>query len=854
MTKITVGTPVTAPLTPGRDDTNVWPTHLAKYGAGGLEVVETTSDRDGISDARKTDKAVLVRSDDGGRAALYEWSSGGWNKVDIGDFSGMTITDGANVFNDIVEIKLANMTANQYPNDSIDSVTLTAEGSLDWATMGDPSSGSRATSVLVEPPLQTYPDPDNTGVTRLRVKEGSYEPMKAPGYLAYVDFPEKVIGKLGYHTLGHYDSAIWPTDTVVSGGGLIPTIADKKLIGLQEYDGKDPNKTGGTDFLVAFRVAFKGHAVNAGKIKAYLAKQPASGTSDSADYLRDVNGELLVREVNYKAGDEYGHIEVLGIVNAKGLTNMSMHIEHNFSDSLLIEERAVGLSGVMVQALESKSKTGAALMQYEIDTKQNIEFNKIYYGDSIMDFNWEATHGLPMEEIQAGVGANLPDGFHFKNLSNIYISSKDDHIYVHDAGTVCDFSLGKIFNAFDTRSLHGKEINVKATIIDKDAPFTIGVVKWTGKPDQYTNNIFSSRNSATVVFDAGWELVGSLFFPSESVTGDHTLTKKFTVPSDANNFAVIIYPGVPNSPLTLKIKDFDVDVVNPFYGYEMYVAGKLNELHLEEDTEFAHFSQANENYVSLRYTIGKSADGDPMPVGVLRKGKADITLDPSINKIVGSAATSGEGGLKFGKDGKAIVDTTLWIHSEQPEKTASDVTFWYELVNSHGIATKIIPSETTFKVSGDSSGDYSMKEFSLDVITGDRIVLKASADKDDGAFIQSNSPAHPLVDIEIRIDELTAFANDDPFTGVELDQFDKVYTGVLTATKYVSHTDSATFHIEVPDDMNVSVLEAIKKLDDGTVTTVKSLDWSYNLKSQMLTVYFGEVVEECAITLGIYTV
>ena len=846
------GTPVSAPITPGRDDTNTWPTHYAKFGRGGFEVVDSIAERDAITKERKTDKAVLVRSNNEGKAALYEWSNSSWNEVDLNDFIGLSVDDGVNNYGAISEIKLVGLKASQNPDDSIDSVTITAESMIDWSTLGDPTTNNKANSVIVEPPLQVFADPDKAETARMKLQEGVFEPRHAPGYLAYIAFPEKLIGKKGYHALGHYDSAIYPTDVVVDGGSFIVTDAKRKAIGVQEYDGKDPNVTGGADFLVAARLTFKGNAVNAGKIKIYLAKQPITANGGAPEYLKDVNGDLLAKEVNYKAGDKFGTLEIMSVINAKGLTEFSLHVEHTFASDLIIEDRAKGLSGIMVQALEGFSKTGQALTQYEIDTQQNIEFNKVYYGDSLMSFNWEVTHGLPMEQIQAGVGANLPDGFHLKNLSGVHIGSEDGYIYVRDAGTVCDFSLGKIFNAFDTRSLRGKEIKAKATLNAKGSPFTVALVKWTGTPNAYTNSIFSKRNNAAIVFDQGWELVDSLFFAESSTENFETATKNFTIPSDAKNFAIIVYPGVPNSPLELKIKNFDADAVTPSYAYEVYESGKINELHLHEDTEYARFTQDNEDYEDLRYTIGKSVDGQPMPCGVFRKGKANISLDPTLNQISGSAATSGEGGLKFGKDGKAIVDTTLWLHSEQPENTTSNVTFWFELVNSNNIASKIIPSETTFPISGNSSGDYSMKEFTVDVVAGDRLILKASADKDDGAFIESNSKAHPMVDIEIRVKELASDLGDDPFSGIDLSQFDTVYPSGIVVTKDVTNKSSVEFNIDLPDKANIVVLSAIKELGDFSVRPVSRLDWSYSNENKTLNVSFGETVLLGRIILGIY--
>lgn len=91
MSKITVGTPVTSPLVPGSDDTNTWPTHIAKYGQGGFELVADTAGRDGISDERKQEKVVLVLDKGDGTPALYADVGDTWKLISL--MSGIRVVD-----------------------------------------------------------------------------------------------------------------------------------------------------------------------------------------------------------------------------------------------------------------------------------------------------------------------------------------------------------------------------------------------------------------------------------------------------------------------------------------------------------------------------------------------------------------------------------------------------------------------------------------------------------------------------------------------------------------------------------------------------------------------------------------
>lgn len=763
---------------------------------------------------------------------------------------GITVDDGTTNFGDIKLLKLKGITADRPTGDSIDSVTLTAENS--WGTLGDSTSNVKGSIVLAEPPLQAYADPNDVDTVRLRLEQGTFEAIHAPGYLAYMESPVSIVGKT-FSATTHADGIIYPLDVVVDNGTYIVKDMKSKVIGIQEADQGDPNVTGGTDYLVAFRIALESEAPADGYVQIYLAEKAEFG--QPVKYLEDVNGEPFVVRRYYHLGDKLGSLETVGVVNAKGLKEFTMHVVDSFDkDDINVLPRDEGVSGIMVQALLPTSKSGLASLQYEVDTEQNIEFTRYYASDSMMTLDWLSTYVMPVSEGVGGEGADFPDGIHLNNISNLMVGFVDGRMVFKDNGSnKVDFVFGKIEDAATTRVMREKMLTVKLALTNKDAAFRVALMKWTGNPDEYTQEIFNSRNNGAPVLQSGWSIADSLFIPEDVVNEDHEVTHEFTVPKDANNYAVVIYPEEEKQPTELKLKMFNAGSKAPFYYYVLHQSRKLNELHLEYDKEFYESVQDASGLYSLRYTINDAANGHPMPCGTHRKGKADITLDPTVNQIPGSSASGGEGALKFGKDGEATVNTLLNIASEQAAASNHPTDFWWVTVAADGSMTEIPGSRTSLPISGGSSGTYSMTPFTLAVEAGDRIALRAKSDMPDGAYLISIEGKIPLVDISINFKELIeAPTADDPFASLDLQQFDHVYTNQLTVTKDVGNIDSAIFKIDIGEQDHLVVLGAVKELPDNSVRPVKVLDWSYNNNDQNLRVSFGETVMLGRVTLGIY--
>lgn len=606
-------------------------------------------------------------------------------------------------------------------------------------------------------PAKSGADQITSDEVMLSIDHGAFEPMRAPSFLAYLEEDEEIVGKHNeaQPDRGHHDGKLWFGDVVKGPGMYIETDMATKRYGIQESDELDPAVTGGTNFLVAYRIHMKGKAPSDGMVRMYLYNASID-PFDPKGYLTDVDGQPMVVQRNYKAGEVLGSLDVVGVVNAKGIQEFTCHVMDTFAnDSVMLTDRTEGCTGLMIQALTTNNKTGDGLLQYQLDTAETISFSSHYLGTYRMSLGSVIGAKLPFQAINAGYGMTAVNGLHFDNLSNMKAGVMDNHLMFQDNGTdICDFTFGKVFSAEETQMLRGKSVKFSGTIIDKDDAWNVSLMKWTGAPDAYTDRILASRNNGSPVFSSGWEEAGKLFVTEDAVAGDHVMLKDFTVPTDANNYAIIIYPVSSQMPITLKLKEFKVDVATPFTGYVLKYPKIAGEYHLAFSEQYKQFIQDTQGYASLRYTLNDKAEGLPMPVGEPRKGAADISLDPSVNKVSGSSAKGGEGAVKFDSDGQASIRTKLNVWNEQATKTAFK--FWWSTVDKDGKLTKIPESELSGEVGGHTGGTiYYMPTLKIQVEAGDRIALSASADKADGAYLQCNSDNKPMVDVEIQFNELT---------------------------------------------------------------------------------------------------
>lgn len=770
-----------------------------------------------------------------------------------GSSTGLEIDDGTSDVASISKLNIKGVKISKIPNSDgmgANEAEVTAGINIHMMSPNEQYGNALCNELVVEPPLQVDDTPTGENTGKLYLEHGVFEPIQSPGMLAYLTEDTEVVGKEP-DILKHHKGALWFDDIVVPSGSYIVSDKTNKAYGIQDWTEDDPNVTGGVNYLIAFRASFKGVAPDDGFVKIAVIKKGLTPLDTGTGFLEDINGEPLIVERQYKLGEKLGILDIIAVVNAKGLQEFQCIAIDNFQDDVLVlEDRTEGASGLMIQCIKSsktgEAKTGNALQQFEIDTNQNVEFSSHYLGVDRCTIAYYTQKDTPMTEGSIGQGMTMNDGLHFYNLSKMKTGTQTGHLIFQDNGIdICDFSFGKIFSAEETQMLRGKKIDFSTTITDKNNGFNVALMKWLGTPDKYTKELYTSRNGGgSPIFQTNWSKVDELFISEDAVSGDHTATKTFTIPADANNYAVIIYPINAQSPLTLKLKEFKIDVNEPFTGYVVTAPELTNELHLVYDKEYKELIQDNQGFASLRYTINTIEL--PSPVGELGKGLADITLDTNFNKVNGSQARGGEGAIVFNASGHAVIHTQLRLWSEKAKGTKSEINFWWaKVIGEAGSETydEIADSESVFEVVGGAKGViYRTKTFTIDVEAGDKLALRMQGNSADAAFLESIAPNKPMVQTEIQFVELVADQGDTGGTGVDLSGFTLAPQIVEYGIYQFVEKQNVDINIDIPADVEANVI-AVEEVNfsTGKIRPIPNVDYQYDLNTKIWSFNMGAV-------------
>lgn len=875
------GTNVYAPVVAGKDTDDDMAVAYASELQGAVQPFSNIADRDAWTAKFKSrlykTVAFIIDDDDN-----YKWdgtqedgSDGKWVKVD--KYTGLTLTDKENTeWAPVNNISFPQAEFNQvgqktqitFPDssftlsvkdeagtDTLGIDTLVFESSIvepdnldskevrvkpymeftNVAVSEEPQVISvKANTLSVSYPLEVFASPNAELDAVIALAHGSLEMGHAPAYLAYAHSEIAIVGKEGLS--GHHDGAVWFTDSVYPSNAFMSVDRAAKTISIQEADTLDPNVTGGTDYLIAFRIHMQGNAPDDGKVRIYL------WDTIKKAYIKDVNGDPMGSQRLYKQGEELGFISVIGVVNAKGSTTFTTHVMDDFvDDELIISSRTEGASGILVQALTSDEKTSPALLQFEQDTNQQIDFDSKYYGPNLISLDWMLQEDSPEFTAPAGSIKGLNDGSMLYAIGQTKLSIANKTLSLVTA----DFNLGKFINPDDTHLLKGKTIKAYTTMANPDGDIVMAMFKWTGTAGKATTKIYGSRNQGGgIVPVAGWEQVEEDVIVANALGDFKEYSHNFTVPDDAVELAIILYPSLGLTTDSIHIKGFNADVLNPFMGYIVKAPELYTEQHLRYDPQYAKLVQDRQGYASLRYTLNNTpASGVPMPVGMIKAGKANITIDDSVNVVVGSAARGGEGAIKFGGEGRIVVKSELYIYPGESLQKGNKATarFWYASVSDDGQTfTKIDDSETSFLVTGgDLPSKCKMNPFGMDVKTNDRIVLLSLTDATDDAYIISNFTSTMLT-TEINFDEIVAQGYDDPdlisAPIPKANVFDRrVYSFAGNAQQNV------VIDLDIPADVQLAEIEVVKH--SGTITTsIKDCEYAYDSSAKKLTVHVGNAV------------
>jgi hypothetical protein len=733
---------------------------------------------------------------------------------------------------------------------------------LDVSNRFDSNGGVRATSIKVGPSLEVFPETDIHGAITpdsgiIDIVPGTFERRQAEGFLAYMEESEDLAN---WRTDNTERGRIWFGDIIVGDGNMFIAVdRPNKAWGLQEDDNKDPNITGGTAYLIAVQLAFRGTAGSDGWVKMQLVvnnplavgSMPADGTP-----ILDENGQQYAVKKNIKTDEEIGKLFFAGITKFKSETFFRLEVTSNLSNDVLeIMDRTEGPSGILLQAIHTNEKTGRALIQFEEDTGYNLEFSSHYLGPDIATAVGLTVKDDPLQEGNAGTALTLEDGWGVYNTTPLKIGVVNNRIQIQDNGTdLCYFNFHKIFSAEKTKMLLGKELDVSIIIEDKQSAFRVYMAKWTGEPDKYTKDIITDIINDTPTVAPNWELAPDSIFISEDVlSGEHTLTGTLTVPSDAKNFAVLIAPIEKVSPLLLKLKDMPISVHEPFTGYVVHHPTIVGEEHLVISKEYKQFGVdlPTTSIAGFRYTINQNQT--LLPSGNLIKGNADVSsvgYDPL-------AQGGEEGVLKFGVNGTAQIRTIFRIHVGEsvPDGGSSTTKFYWAIKTAPNTYSKISDSETSITLHK-SDQDYqfiSTPEFTLQAEKDMEIICIAESTVNDGAYLESNAQKQYLINTVINFEEtkFQSVYNDDPDVGVDLSGASKVAYSMTIADYPFINKNFVTIPMDIPLDTEVVVLGVYYIDSNGQIRDSNNVDYLYEPVAKEFRFAFGTITSG-KIVLGFY--
>lgn len=678
----------------------------------------------------------------------------------------------------------------------------------------------------------------------LEIRHDAFEPMHDPSYLAYLSTPVSFRGK----------GTFWFDNEVTPAGPYILTDSVHRSYGIQEADDSDPATSGGTNYLIAFRVDLDGVAPSAGAIRLHL--QALDGLGNPTGYLLDANGNPVGVERQYKPHDNLGVLDVLAVVNAGAVKQFSCGIEHTFTSPLPITTRAGSYTGLLIQALGPTAKTGPALQQFELDTAKVVNYRAVVYGPDRASLDWDKAHPFGIEDVDAGTVYTTAGGLFIH-------PDQRTHVITDSAGLTATssaidpagFIFGKVFPTDETHSLRGSSITASVIAQTNTSAYRVAMLKWVGDPHEYNPNI-GQRNavSGLMEYSTGWSEVSNVLMPKNTGMDATSCTYKATVPTDAVNYAVVMYPEVAATPLAFKVFQFDVAVDTPVSGYFLYASAQLSEVVLANSEEHARLSMPiPAGYNALRYTLNATpSTGIPLPVGTVASGKADVVIDTSINRISGYA---GEGAIKFLKASTVTVATSVQVYPGEnvPANTGATVQLWYSRVKADGTFIKIPESEFTTHLGASALPSIlDIPKFTIPVAAGERIALFGLSNMADGAFLRGDMKSAPLIQTNLTVDVAVTVPVDDPFKGMDLSAFTAIHRNRLVVTKDFKNQASAIIPVVIPAGATMSVLEVVKLSTDGSVRPVAKLDYVYHTDTKILNVSFGETVLDGRITIGVY--
>lgn len=625
---------------------------------------------------------------------------------------------------------------------------------------------------------------------------------------------------------------------VSSQGAIIPDKASKSY---------DVEFVG--DILCVIKLSMAGFAPDDGSVMVSLNDLTKSGV------VTDTNGDMVSGRRHYKKGDLLGDVLVYAIFQNLQPTELKPVVSFKFNNSngpLVSADRVQSGTCFLLQTMSDTGDTGDALQQFEIDSGQTFQYSTYNLGE-VAGLGYVVYQDTPVQSGPAGGGETLMDGWFFNPLTKMKFGIDNANLVFQnsDDGTPCSFTFGKVLSNEVYSLMKGKSARIVLGMKNPLSDFYVRVAVWKGNPDEYSTEFATALVGGLPTLKAGWELYGNPFdFTSSGSDPTGETAAVLTMPTEGNNVAFFMMP-VDQTAVDIQMAEFLVGLDPAETRTVIHGTYSAHEHHYKLRTDYVELI----NNINERYTISTSAEGLPMPCGVVAKGQGPVTIDNTVNIVShtpATAAVKGEGAIKFGAIGEASISTELWLSNDSMEN--STVIFWYSYVSDDGNTFTNIPkSEGVFQIdSGIQYTSFMMPTFDLMVKPGMRIALRAKSDKMNGAFLGWSWNKPYSLQSTITYKEMIPSQFNDPLTGIDMQQFDRVYSHTLHVSKNIKNVASLEIPMVIPSGYDIAVLDCVKMSADGVIRPVTKLDYSYDPKKNIMSVSFGETVVNGMITMGIY--
>jgi hypothetical protein len=452
----------------------------------------------------------------------------------------------------------------------------------------------------------------------------------------------------------------------------------------------------------------------------------------------------------------------LGECQAKAYTDVHLRIETNFPNEELL---SIGANScVLIQSVGKDYGVGKALLAFMAFTGYQVKMNNKYYGYNSLNLARTLIFPEPETEINNDV-TYMGDNTYLSVKTAAKVSISNNQLIVKDNNKDLPvFSLFKRYNRFDTFVCRGKNYKATVKITDKQNAFVVALMKYTGSENVAPTPELVSYNNDQPQFNAGWSISDKLFISEDAVSGIHEATKTFVVPTDAKEFAVIIFPNASQIPTTMVLNDFEGDITPWFNRMVITDSSHISEKYLEYQKDYAKFVvMTPAGDASYRYTYNKTAGN--IPLGI-KKGLALVSnnnawADPGAsdpNKVQGDLLAEADGIITIQYSGQAYNETS----------TINEANFWAAKVAPDGSLTEVPNSRysTTIEANRKIAKNIQSKSISFPIQQGESVRFLANSNIDDGFYLQSGTDGKPLFEVIINFKEMVGM----PFIPDELEK------------------------------------------------------------------------------------